>query len=96
MSLPDPDVELGRVARDGRPEATRVSMPAEPVSMAAGLYHANVDPKTGEKVDVYTTCTVPPNEFWAPSTTGRQSSCSLPVRRLTRRWTHGALAGGRA
>ena len=44
-------------------QRVRVSMPAERVFMAAGLYDANVDPKTGEKVDVYTMCTVPPNEF---------------------------------
>ena len=44
-------------------QRVRVSMPAEPVFMAAGLYDANVDPKTGEKIDVYTMCTVPPNEF---------------------------------
>ena len=31
--------------------------------MAAGLYDISVDPKTGEKVPVYTMCTVPPNEF---------------------------------
>ena len=37
-------------------------MPTEPVFKAAGLYDANVGPKTGEKVDVYTMCTVPPNE----------------------------------
>ena len=44
-------------------QRVRVSMPGEPVFMAAGLYDANVDPKTGQKVDVYTMCTVPPNEF---------------------------------
>jgi putative SOS response-associated peptidase YedK len=44
-------------------QRVRVSMPSEPVFMAAGLYDANVDPKTGEKVGVYTMCTVPPNEF---------------------------------
>ena len=44
-------------------QRVRVSMPSEPVFMAAGLYDENVDPKTGEKVPVYTMCTVPPNEF---------------------------------
>ncbi len=41
----------------------RVSMPGAPVFMAAGLYDLNVDPKTHEKVAVFTICTVPPNEF---------------------------------
>ena len=31
--------------------------------MAAGLFDENVDPKTGQKVPVYTMCTVPPNVF---------------------------------
>ena len=44
-------------------QRVRVSMPGHPVFMAAGLYDVNVDPKTGEKVPVYTMCTVPPNEF---------------------------------
>lgn len=44
-------------------QRVRVSMPDEPVFAAAGLYDANVDPKTGVKVEVYTMCTVPPNEF---------------------------------
>ncbi|MGI9024588.1 MAG: SOS response-associated peptidase [Burkholderiaceae bacterium] len=44
-------------------QRVRFSMPSEPVFMAAGLYDINVDPKTGEKVPVYTMCTVPPNEF---------------------------------
>lgn len=44
-------------------QRVRVSMPSEPVFMAAGLYDENVDPKTGAKVPVYTMCTVPPNEF---------------------------------
>lgn len=47
----------------GVKQRVRVTMPSEPVFMAAGLYDANVDPKTGEKVPVYTMCTVPPNEF---------------------------------
>ena len=37
-------------------------MPSEPVFAAAGLYDVNMDPKTGEKVPVFTMCTVPPNE----------------------------------
>lgn len=44
-------------------QRVRVSMPSEPVFMAAGLYDSNVDSKTGERVLVYTMCTVPPNEF---------------------------------
>lgn len=44
-------------------QRVRVSMPREPVFMAAGLFDANLDPKTGEKMPVYTMCTVPPNEF---------------------------------
>jgi putative SOS response-associated peptidase YedK len=44
-------------------QRVRVSMPREPVFMAAGLYDVSTDPKTGEKVPVYTMCTVPPNEF---------------------------------
>ena len=44
-------------------QRVRVSMPAERIFMAAGLYDENVDPKTGDKVPVYTMCTVPPNEF---------------------------------
>ncbi len=44
-------------------QRVRVSMPGEPVFMAAGLFDENVDPKTGQKVPVYTMCTVPPNEF---------------------------------
>jgi putative SOS response-associated peptidase YedK len=47
----------------GVKQRVRVSMPSEPVFMAAGLYDVNVDPKTGDKVPVYTMCTVPPNEF---------------------------------
>ncbi len=44
-------------------QRVRVSMPSEPVFMAAGLYDVNTDPKTGQKLPVYTMCTVPPNEF---------------------------------
>lgn len=44
-------------------QRVRVSMADEPVFAAAGLYDANIDPKTGAKVAVYTMCTVPPNEF---------------------------------
>ena len=44
-------------------QRVRVSMPSEPVFMAAGLLDENVNPKTGEKVLVYTMCAVPPNEF---------------------------------
>lgn len=44
-------------------QRVRVSMPSEPVFMAAGLFDENVNPKTGEKAPVYTMCTVPPNEF---------------------------------
>jgi putative SOS response-associated peptidase YedK len=44
-------------------QRVRVSMPSEPVFAAAGLYDVNTDPKTGEKVPVFTMCTVPPNEF---------------------------------
>lgn len=33
------------------------------IFMVAGLYDANVAPKTGDKVPVYRMCTVPPNEF---------------------------------
>jgi putative SOS response-associated peptidase YedK len=38
-------------------------MPSEPVFMAAGLYDINDDPKTGDKIPVFTMCTVPLNEF---------------------------------
>lgn len=44
-------------------QLVRVSMPSEPVFMAAGLYDVNQDPKTNEVISVYTMCTVPPNEF---------------------------------
>ena len=44
-------------------QRVRVSMASEPVFAAAGLYEFSRDPKTGEKVPVYTICTVPPNEF---------------------------------
>lgn len=44
-------------------QRVRVSMPSSPVFVAAGLYDENVDPKTGQKVSVFTMCTVPPNEF---------------------------------
>ena len=44
-------------------QRVRVSMPSSPVFVAAGLYDWSVDPKTGERVAVYTMCTVPPNEF---------------------------------
>ena len=44
-------------------QRVRVSMPSEQVFMAAGLFDSNVDPKTGERVPVYTMVTVPPNEF---------------------------------
>jgi putative SOS response-associated peptidase YedK len=44
-------------------QRVRVSMPGEPVFAAAGLYDENTDPKTSEKVQVFTMCTVPPNEF---------------------------------
>ena len=44
-------------------QRVRVSMPSERVFMAAGLYDENVNPRTGERVHVYTMCTVPPNEF---------------------------------
>ena len=44
-------------------QRVRVTMPGEPVFMAAGLFDENVIPKTGEKVPVFTMCTVPPNEF---------------------------------
>ncbi|MEO8936133.1 MAG: SOS response-associated peptidase family protein [Burkholderiaceae bacterium] len=44
-------------------QRVRVSMSGERVFMAAGMYDENVDPKTGDKVPVYTMCTVPPNEF---------------------------------
>lgn len=44
-------------------QRVRISMPGEPVFLAAGLYDTNVDPKTGERIPVYTLCTVPPNEF---------------------------------
>jgi putative SOS response-associated peptidase YedK len=47
----------------GVKQRVRVSMPSEPVFMAAGLYDVNEDPKTGDKVSVFTMCTVPPNEF---------------------------------
>ncbi len=44
-------------------QRVQVSVPGEPVFMAAGLFDENVNPKTGEKVSVFTMCTVPPNEF---------------------------------
>ena len=44
-------------------QRVRVSMPSEPVFMAAGLYELSNDRKTGEKVPTYTMVTVPPNEF---------------------------------
>ena len=44
-------------------QRVRVSMPGEPVFMAAGLYETSVDPKTGDRVPTYTMVTVPPNEF---------------------------------
>ncbi len=44
-------------------QRVRVSMPGEPVFMAAGIYDVSTDPKTGAKVPVYTMCTVPPNAF---------------------------------
>ena len=44
-------------------QRVRVAMPSEPVFVAAGLHDTNLDPKTGEKVAVFTICTVPPNEF---------------------------------
>ena len=44
-------------------QRVRVSMPSEPVFLAAGLYELSDDPKTGEKVPTYTMVTVPPNEF---------------------------------
>ena len=47
----------------GGKQRVRVSMPSEPVFMAAGLFDTNVDPKSGAKLDVFTMCTVPPNEF---------------------------------
>ncbi len=47
----------------GGKQRVRVSMPGEPVFMAAGLYDDQADPKTGEPRPVYTMCTVPPNEF---------------------------------
>ncbi len=59
----------GRYKLEANPETgggkqrVRVSMPSEPVFLAAGLYNENVDPKTGDKVSVYIMCTVPPNEF---------------------------------
>ena len=39
-------------------QRVRVSMPSEPVFMAAGLFDENVNPKTGERVPVFTMCTV--------------------------------------
>lgn len=47
----------------GGKQRVRASMPSEQVFMAAGRYDENVDPKTGEKMPVFTICTVPPNEF---------------------------------
>lgn len=47
----------------GGKQRVRISMPSEPVFIAAGLYEVSTDPKTGEKVPVYTMCTVPPNTF---------------------------------
>jgi len=47
----------------GVKQRVRVSMPSEPVFMAAGLYDVNEDRKTGDMVPVFTMCTVPPNEF---------------------------------
>ena len=47
----------------GGKQRVRVAMPSEPVFLAAGLYDENVDPKSGNRVGVYTMCTVPPNEF---------------------------------
>ena len=44
-------------------QRVRVAMPAAPVFFAAGLYDVGVDPKTGDRVPVFTMCTVPPNEF---------------------------------
>ena len=44
--------------------------------MSAGPYDIDVDAKTGGKVGVYTTCTVPPNEFLGSSTTERLWFCS--------------------
>ena len=41
-------------------QRVRISKPDEPVFMAAGLYDENANPKTGEKVAVYTIYTVPP------------------------------------
>ena len=61
-TLPGADVELRPETGAGK-QRVRVSMPAEPVFMAAGLYESSTDPKTGEKVPTYTMVTVPPNEF---------------------------------
>ena len=47
----------------GVKQRMRVSMPAAPVFMSAGLYDVNVDPKSGDRIPVFTMCTVPPNEF---------------------------------
>ncbi len=44
-------------------QRVRVSMPGQPVFCAAGLYDTSVDPKSGERVAVFTTVTVPPSEF---------------------------------
>ena len=62
MSSWDEWPEVGQGAGAGK-QRVRVTMPSEPVFAAAGLYDVNVDPKTREKVDVYTMVTVPPNEF---------------------------------
>ena len=63
-TLPDPDVELGRMAGDTGRQATRGGFDVIRAGVRrGGLYDVNTDPKTGERVPVYTMCTVPPNEF---------------------------------
>lgn len=44
----------------GVKQRVSISKPDELVFAAAGLYDVNTDPKTGERVAVYTMCTVPP------------------------------------
>ncbi len=66
-------------------QRVRVSISSEPVFAAAGLYDSNVDPKTGEKVAVYTMCTVPPNEFLGTgSRSGADDAAAGAVRGVAR------------
>ena len=84
--------------RDRRRQATRAGLNARRASVRGSrtLYDANVDPEDRDvKVEVYTMCTVPPNEFLGHRARPRSDGlAAVPVSGVAGRRRRCPVAGG--